>query len=146
MPGLPPGRSWDVGLSARETRAIVPWRSVDTPRRDDIRQPSIPAQAIVAPGTAAGGGLVIDPGRLMRAVHLEAKPIDVDTWRVRGGTRDHMVTIEHGRCYCDCPDAQARDGDACKHAVLVRLRAGDGEVVRALRQLIPAPHWPKAKA
>ena len=88
---------------------------------------------------------MIDTGRLMRAIFLEAKAIDLDTWRVRGGARDHMVTIENGRCYCDCLDAQVSDGDACKHSLLVRLRAGDKEVVRALRQLVPAPGWPKAK-
>ena len=81
----------------------------------------------------------IDTGRLQRAIWLEAKPIDLDTWRVRGGTRDHMVTVESGRCFCDCADAAARDGDSCKHSLLVRLRAGDKEVVRALRALVLAP-------
>ncbi len=81
---------------------------------------------------------VIEAGRLRRAVHLTAKPIDVAAYRVRGGTRDHMVEVVDGRCYCDCVDAQVR-GPGCKHALLVRLLGGDPEVVKALRQLVPAP-------
>ncbi len=79
---------------------------------------------------------VIEPGRLRRAIHLTAKRIDVDTYRVRGGTADHMVEVEDGRCYCDCIDAQVR-GDTCKHSLLVRLLAGDEEVVKALRRIVP---------
>lgn len=81
---------------------------------------------------------MIDAGRLARAVHLTAKPIDVSAYRVRGGSRDHMVQVDGGRCYCDCMDAQVR-GDGCKHSLLVRLLNGDPEVVKALRQLVPQP-------
>ncbi len=81
---------------------------------------------------------MIDAGRLARAVHLTATPIDVNTWRVRGGIADHVVQIDGGRCYCDCVDAQVR-GDGCKHSLLVRLLGGDREVVRGLRSLIPNP-------
>jgi len=81
---------------------------------------------------------VIDSARLARAIWLEGKLIDVDTYRVRGGAADHMVEVVGGRCYCDCIDAQVR-GDGCKHSLLVRLLAGDKEVVRALRALVPAP-------
>ena len=81
---------------------------------------------------------MIDPARLARAVHLAAKPIDVNTWRVRGGIADHMVEVADGRCYCDCVDAQVR-GPGCKHSLLVRLLGGDPEVVKALRELVPAP-------
>ena len=81
---------------------------------------------------------MIDSGRLARAIYLTAKPIDVNTWRVRGGTADHMVQLEDGRCYCDCIDATVR-GDGCKHALLVRLLGGDPEVALALRQLVPRP-------
>ena len=81
---------------------------------------------------------MIDTARLARAVHLTAKPIDVNTWRVRGGTADHMVEIAAGRCYCDCPDAQVRGPD-CKHSLLVRLLGGDPDVVKALRALVPPP-------
>ena len=82
--------------------------------------------------------MTIDSGRLARAVWLEAKPIDISTYRVRGGTADHMVEVEDGRCYCSCPDGQVR-GPGCKHCLLVRLLNGDPEVVKALRQLVPAP-------
>ena len=81
---------------------------------------------------------MIDPDRLARAIYLTAKPIDVNTWRVRGGLVDHMVEIVDGRCYCDCPDAQVRGPD-CKHSLLVRLLGGDPDVVKALRDLVPAP-------
>ena len=82
--------------------------------------------------------MTIDTARLARAVYLTAKPIDVNTWRVRGGVADHMVEVIDGRCYCDCVDAQAR-GPGCKHCLLVKLLNGDPEVVKALRQLVPAP-------
>ena len=81
---------------------------------------------------------MIDTGRLARAIYLTAKPIDVNTWRVRGGIADHMIEVVDGRCYCDCVDAQVR-GPGCKHALLVRLLGGDPEVVKALRELIAAP-------
>ncbi len=88
--------------------------------------------------------LTIDTGRLARAVWLEAKLIDISTYRVRGGTADHMVEVVDGRCYCDCVDAQVR-GDGCKHSLLVRLYAGDKEVVKALRALVPAPDGRSAR-
>ncbi len=82
--------------------------------------------------------MTIDAGRLARAVWLTAKPIDVNTYRVRGGTADHMVEVVDGRCYCDCEDAQVR-GPGCKHCLLVRLLGGDPELVKALRELVPNP-------
>ena len=82
--------------------------------------------------------MTIDAGRLARAVYLTAKPIDVNTWRVRGGIADHMVEIVDGRCYCDCVDGQVR-GPGCKHCLLVRLLGGDPEVVTALRLLVLPP-------
>lgn len=89
---------------------------------------------------AAGGARVstVDSLRLARAIWLTAKPIDVNTWRVRGGTADHMVEVVDGRCYCDCVDAQVR-GPGCKHCLLVRLLGGDPAVVLALRALVPPP-------
>ena len=82
--------------------------------------------------------MTIDSARLQRAIWLSAKMIDISTYRVRGGTRDHMVEIVDGRCYCDCIDATVR-GDGCKHALLVRLLGGDKAVALALRQLVPRP-------
>ena len=81
---------------------------------------------------------MIDPDRLCRAIWLSAKLIDVSTYRVRGGTADHMVEVDAGRCYCDCTDAQVR-GPGCKHSLLVRLLGGDPEVVLSLRQLVELP-------
>ena len=81
---------------------------------------------------------MIDTGRLRRAIRLEAKPTDADAYRVTGGAADHAVEIVDGQYVCDCIDAQVR-GDGCKHALLVRLLAGDKEVVEALRGLVPAP-------
>ena len=81
---------------------------------------------------------MIDSARLARGIWLSAKPIDVNTWRVRGGTADHMIEIVDGRCYCDCIDATVR-GDGCKHALLVRLLGGDKAVALALRQFVPQP-------
>ena len=88
---------------------------------------------------------MIDSGRLARAIHLDAQRIDVGAYLVTGGAQDHTVEVDGGRCFCNCPDAQARDGDSCKHALLVRLLNGDPEVAKALRQLVPEPRWPKAK-
>ena len=82
--------------------------------------------------------MTIDAARLARAIWLEAKMIDISTYRVRGGTADHMVEVEDGRCYCDCVDAQVH-GPGCKHALLVRLLGGDPEVALALRKLVPQP-------
>ena len=82
--------------------------------------------------------MTIDAGRLQRAIWLEAKPVDVSTYRVRWGTADHMVEVVDGRRYCDCPDAQVR-GPGCKHSLLVRLLGGDPEVVLALRRFVPPP-------
>ena len=79
---------------------------------------------------------MIESGRLARAIHLEAEPIDADSWRVSGGAKDHRVEVEGGRCWCDCVDSQVR-GDGCKHGLIVRLLAGDPKVVVALRQLVP---------
>ena len=92
----------------------------------------------LATGTPSSGEPMIDSSQLARAVHLTAKPIDVNTWRVRGGIADHMIEVVDGRCYCDCMDAQVR-GPGCKHALLVRLLGGDPDVVKALRELIAAP-------
>ena len=87
---------------------------------------------------------VIEPGRLSRAVHLEAVRVDADSFLVRGGSQDHVVQVVDGEVRCDCMDSQVRSGDNCKHCLTVKLLAGDPDVVRALRQLIPAPR--KAKA
>ena len=56
----------------------------------------------------------------------------------RAGASDHIVEADGGLVRCHCPDSE-RVGDGCKHNLALRLRAGDDEVIDALRQLIPAP-------
>lgn len=86
----------------------------------------------------ADGRMSIDVGRLARAVHLDVRQVGVDRYLVSGGRDDHFVEIDGGYVRCDCFDAQ-RNGDGCKHALGVRLHSGDPLVVKALRQLVPAP-------
>ena len=81
---------------------------------------------------------MIDPARLARAVHLNCQRTSPATYVVTGGTADHVVEVVDGAVRCDCFDAQFR-GDACKHSLIVRLYAGDPDVVSALRQLIAPP-------
>ena len=85
----------------------------------------------------AGGGLVIDAGRLARAIWLKVQPVS-GGYLVTGGVGGHVVEIDGARITCHCPDAE-RMGDSCKHSLLVRLLGGDPEVVLALRLLIPNP-------
>ena len=80
--------------------------------------------------------IMIEAGRLSRAVHLTAKRIDVDAYLVSGGSQDHTVEVRDGECFCDCFDAHIH-GDGCKHSLLIRLLGGDEEVVLALREIIP---------
>ena len=86
---------------------------------------------------------MVEPGRLRRAIHLTATPIDVDAYLVSGGSQDHTVEVRDGECFCDCYDAHIH-GDGCKHSLLVRLLGGDEEVVLALREIVPHSQ-PKAK-
>ncbi len=80
-------------------------------------------------------GKVVEPGRLRRAIYLNATPIDVDSYLVSGGSQDHTVEVRDGECFCDCFDARIH-GDGCKHSLLVRLLGGDGAVVGALREIV----------
>ena len=84
---------------------------------------------------------MVERGRLRRAIHLDATPIDVDTYLVTGGHENHTVNIVDGGCFCDCFDFHIH-GDGCKHSLIVRLLGGDEAVVRALREIVPR----KAKA
>ena len=80
----------------------------------------------------------IDPTRLARAVHLDCERMTPDTFRVSGGSMDHLVAVAAGGAHCDCMDSSVR-GPGCKHELAVRLHAGDSEVVLALRKLIAPP-------
>ena len=79
---------------------------------------------------------VIDPARLVRAIHLDAVPIDIHSYWVSGGSADHVVEEVDGELRCGCMDATVR-GSGCKHELCVRLNAGDPDVVKALRGIIP---------
>ena len=87
---------------------------------------------------------VIDAGRLQRAIWLDVQPVAPSRYLVRGGADDHVVEVDGSRVICHCPDSE-RAGDGCKHSLALRLRAGDGEVVDALRLLIPNPRRKTAR-
>ena len=82
----------------------------------------------------------IDPGRLRRSIWLDCQAVAPGRYLVRGGRDDHVVDVDGGRVTCHCPDSQ-RAGDGCKHSLALRLRAGDGEVIDALRQLVLNPKY-----
>ncbi len=81
---------------------------------------------------------MIDPARLQRAIWLEVQLVAPDRYLVTGGRDDHLVVIRDGRVICDCLDSQFT-GDNCKHSLATKLQSGDPAVVKALRQLVPAP-------
>ncbi len=87
---------------------------------------------------------MIDTGRLARAVWLEVQPVAPGRYLVSGAKDDHLVEVNGGRVTCHYLDSQ-RAGDGCKHSLALRLRAGDGEVIDALRQLLPNPKYFPAK-
>ncbi len=81
---------------------------------------------------------VINPTRLARAVHLDCNRMNPSSFRVSGGAADHIVEVVNGEVRCDGYDAQYH-GENCKHSLLVRLIAGDADVVLALRKLVAPP-------
>ena len=86
----------------------------------------------------------IDARRLQKAIWLEVQPVAPGQYLVSGGKDDHLVEVDGGRVTCLCLDSQ-RAGDGCKHSLALRLRAGDGEVIDALRRLVPNPKYFPAK-
>ena len=87
---------------------------------------------------------MIDTGCLQRAIWLEVQPVAPGRYLVSGGEHDHVDDIDGGLVVGHCPDSP-RAGDGCKHSLALRLRAGDGEVIDALRQLVPNPKRYPAK-
>ena len=85
----------------------------------------------------------IDSARLARAIWLKVQPIS-GGYLVSGGARTHVLETDGGRVTCHYPDAEQM-GDSCKHSLAIRLRAGDGKVIDALRQLVPNPKYFPAK-
>ena len=76
----------------------------------------------------------IDPGRLRRAVHLDAERQPDGSWRVSGGKGAHIVAADGGGC--DCTDYGVRQA-LCKHRLAVHLAALDADVLGALRLVVP---------
>ena len=73
--------------------------------------------------------------RLARAVRqLESERLADGRWRVTGGAAAQIVDAQAQSC--DCADHAYRGG-ICAHLARVRLRLGDAETVRALRDLPP---------
>lgn len=75
----------------------------------------------------------VDPGRLARALHLEAGEIGAGQWTVTGGRRPHVVTAGA----CDCIDSEMHPNVECKHRLAVTLAALPAEMRVALRELVP---------
>lgn len=77
------------------------------------------------------------PGRarLARAIHLTAERRDDGTWRIVGGSAEHIVSSDGSEC--DCHDSLYRPGVVCKHRSLVLLRLGNPDVIAALREIVP---------
>jgi hypothetical protein len=80
----------------------------------------------------AGG---IDPGRLLRALHLNVVRIGRGQYRVSGGEEIHYVDlIDPGVERCDCADHLLRQ-IVCKHLLACLLREGDDRVIRSVAHL-----------
>ena len=81
-------------------------------------------------------GSEIDPGRLSRAVWLEAVQVGPGRYEVSGGSRSHSVDLNAAQgSQCDCEDHAYR-GSLCKHLLTVMLREGDANVIEALRSVV----------
>lgn len=94
-----------------------------------------------APQSAGVSPSLIDPKRLARAVHLRTELLPDGRFLVSGGRGPHVVDItgaESGFA-CNCLDALYRPGGLCKHTLAARLRAGDTDVLNALRAIVPHP-------
>lgn len=75
----------------------------------------------------------IDPGRLQRAVWLDVRKLDAETWEVTGGTAPHTVSRMVG---CDCLDAAYNPDAECKHILAIRLARAGPDVLAGLRELV----------
>ncbi len=93
--------------------------------------------------TTETGGLVIDEGRLARAVHLDATRVGSGRcYQVTGGARSHVVDLDDDGW--NCGDYAFRH-QLCKHVIRALLAEGDGEVIAALRRLLPYPSRTSAR-
>ena len=79
----------------------------------------------------------VDLLRLSRAVHLDVRPTGDGRYHVMGGETAHDVDLQAMPYQCNCVDH--RTHARCKHVLACQLRAGDPEIIRQLRRLIPIP-------
>ena len=75
------------------------------PYRGHRREAHI-VQVVSGGAHTARGGLVIDAGRLARAVWLDCRPVGLGGFMVRGGRDDHVVDVDAVYVRCDCVDSQ----------------------------------------
>lgn len=80
--------------------------------------------------------VAIDAARLVRAVNLDADPLDGRRYMITGGARTHLVDLdgEH-EPDCDCLDFVVRRA-TCKHIARALLAEGDPRIVAALRLVV----------
>ena len=76
----------------------------------------------------------VDPGRLRRAVHLDAERQPDGSWRVSGGKGAHIVNADARTC--NCADFEVRGG-LCKHILAVRLMVLAADLRLALCAIVP---------
>ena len=88
--------------------------------------------------TTETGGLVIDTGRLARAVWLDCQPRGDGIWHVSGSSGFHVVHLADNGPLCDCRDF-ALGTMRCKHIMRIDLANGDRDTIAALRELVPDP-------
>jgi len=79
----------------------------------------------------------IELHRLARAVHLNVERLRDHTYRVSGGEREHLVSLDEA-LECDCEDRAYR-GVACSHLLAAMLAEGDRDCLRSLRYWVPRP-------
>lgn len=79
---------------------------------------------------------MVDAGRLSRALHLSAEPLDEGAWLVSGGAAYHVVAADTS---CDCVDYATRR-TRCKHVLAVALARLDRDLLAGLRALDSGEH------
>ena len=75
--------------------------------------------------------------RLARAVHLNVERLTDHRYRVSGGEREHLVSLDEA-LECDCENRAYR-GVACAHLLACMLAEGDRDCLRSLRYWVPRP-------
>ncbi|HLV27293.1 MAG TPA: hypothetical protein VKZ41_13370 [Gemmatimonadales bacterium] len=90
-------------------------------------------ESSITPGLLPDG---VDSARLERGLGLTAVRVGEGRYHVTGGAQDHWVDLYSERIpRCDCGDHLWRDA-VCKHMLAALVREGDGQVVRAIGELV----------